>query len=97
MRIELHGTVHFQQRQIVLKRGRIVLAMDNDALDILGNGTFALQITGDIKLAHDSDQRGQESNEMINDWNISNRFWLGLAQDLPWLTMGGGDDIATGD
>lgn len=61
MRIELHGTVHFQQRQVVLKRSRIVLTVHNDALDILGDRTLALQIARDVKLAHDSDQAGEEA------------------------------------
>lgn len=61
MRIELHGTVHLQQRQIILKGSRIILAMHNDALDILSHWTLALQIPRDIELAHDSDQAGQEA------------------------------------
>lgn len=63
MRVKLYGTVHFQQRQIVFEGSRIVLTMHNDALDILGDRTLALQIAGDVELAHDGNQASQEAAE----------------------------------
>lgn len=61
MGVVLHWTVQLQQRQIIFKGGRIILPMDDDSLHILRHRTLALQVAGDIELAHNGYQRGQES------------------------------------
>lgn len=61
MCVIVNWTLHFQQGQIIFECGRVVFAMHNDALDVLGDGALLLQIARNVELAEHGNQRGQES------------------------------------
>lgn len=53
MGIELHRTLQFQQGDVILKCGWIVLTVNYYSLDIFRDGSLALQVSRDVEFSHD--------------------------------------------
>lgn len=61
MCIELHRRLQLQKRQIVCKGGGVVLPMDDDPFHVPADVPLRLQVAGDVELAEDGDQGGEEA------------------------------------
>lgn len=66
MGIELYWMLQFQKSQVILERGGVVLPMHDHPLHVPADRSLALQVSRNVELAEDGDQRGQESGLTVS-------------------------------
>lgn len=61
MGIELYWMFQFQKRQVIFERRRVVLPVHDHPLHVSADRPLALQVSRNVELSEDGDQRRQES------------------------------------
>lgn len=61
MRIIMYRALQFEQSQIVFESGCVVLSMNNHSAHIFRDRPLTFQLSGNVKLPKNSNQRRQKS------------------------------------